>query len=643
MKLHIFAFIFYFLIGISHAQIPQSSIECSTPNLDSATAVNLPYYNNNQIIENYLQQNGYDELEYISFPSTQPLARTSSTFLEPNFLIPLNIFIYRNAANNVNSAITEAEARDFVCIVNEIFRDANTGIQFYTNRVEIEANNFFRRNVSTTLHVYDMWSRKRYIPDNSKGINVHFIRNNSEPEDGFGKASVPYYPTPPYGDYSLYVRTHVNPNGTQLSPENISGTFAHELGHTLGLLHTHHPGRLLSLAFNEENATISNGCYQESVSRTRENKWYQGCPSTSGLKKCAINGDFLCDTDADPNQGGRGDGNCNYNYPSSGDFRTDNWGALWTPPTHNVMSYTTNNCRDEFSRSQIGIMWMQMPNLKNFINYQAPVISGTSNPICYGTSKTFTLSDFPSDAQITWEVTPSSLVNNPSGNGTSASLSTSNFASSGQANLTFTISGPNNCYIARVKKTIWVGKPSYPRTIPSGVPAIQAQRGSNVTIRVVDFLGGNMNSLIWSTNHPNDVNLNSTSGSLCVVEVLNNGTHNIYVNGSGSCGNASNLVPIVVSSDGGDCGVYPNPPCFPMIVYPNPSSSYFEVSLDLTQEEYSKGYEVKLYSSNQKNLIFQTNSTEPILRIQSSDIKKGIYILQLTTVKQVITDRVFIE
>ena len=66
---------------------------CSTPNLDSAQAVALPYYGNNQVIENYLVQNGYDNLPYISFPSSPALRTTgsSTSFLEPNFLISIGM------------------------------------------------------------------------------------------------------------------------------------------------------------------------------------------------------------------------------------------------------------------------------------------------------------------------------------------------------------------------------------------------------------------------------------------------------------------------------------------------------------------------------------------------------------------------
>ena len=66
----------------------------------------------------------------------------------------------------------------------------------------------------------------------------------------------------------------------------------HEIGHTLGLLHTHESR---SGSWNGE----AGNCYQESVSRTRTQGF--GCFGTLGKKKCEANGDYLCDTDAAPN------------------------------------------------------------------------------------------------------------------------------------------------------------------------------------------------------------------------------------------------------------------------------------------------------------------------------------------------------
>jgi len=47
--------------------------DCATPNLDSAFAVSLPYFDNTELLESTLQQDGYYNLEQIAFPSLPQL------------------------------------------------------------------------------------------------------------------------------------------------------------------------------------------------------------------------------------------------------------------------------------------------------------------------------------------------------------------------------------------------------------------------------------------------------------------------------------------------------------------------------------------------------------------------------------------
>ena len=118
---------------------------------------------------------------------------------------------------------------------------------------------------------------------------------------------------------------------------------SHEIGHSLGLYHT----------FESRRGGTDNGsegrCYQEAVSRSK--KQGIGCISTIGEKKCNINGDGFCDTEAD--------------YSTSDDFRSgscgytgtkeDKWDDRFTPPTNNIMSYWWY-CRNSFTANQLSAM-----------------------------------------------------------------------------------------------------------------------------------------------------------------------------------------------------------------------------------------------------------------------------------------------
>jgi hypothetical protein len=647
----------FFIFGYINAQVDQYDPACSTPDLDSATAVSLPWYNNNQFLENYLIQKGYNSLPYISFPA--PAARaTTTTFLEPMFLMPLNIYIYRDGANNPNSSITESDARDYVCRVNEIFRNAGTAIQFYTNFVKFEGNEFFNNKISSKWEVYDLWSRKRFtIPALGNGINVHFIRYNNAPENNAGKASLPYYPVLPYSNYSLYVRTHEvysdGTRGVKRSAIANASTLAHEIGHTLSLLHTHHPGRLPSLIFNETNATISNGCYQESVSRVKSNYWYNGCLFTDGLAKCGINGDFLCDTDADPRQSGLVSG-CTFIPPASGDYRTDNWGDVWTPPTRNVMSYSNNACLNQFSRHQTAIMWRQMEHFRTFITYQTPVVSSSSNTICTNSNTSFTLTGtLPNDAVVRWDVEPSNLVNVSSGMGRVANISASSSSSMGSLKIIFTMIGPGNCYIARIQKTAWVGNPKADNNtiIWTGI------RGTNP----VSLYAGSINNyridLVPYTTYYSWIlpsgfsaygpSSSTTSPFISLFTSNNNGQYTLMCRVENNCGfsYAKGLTINVIggsSGGGGGCkncgggggGIQMR------AAFPNPANDSFIVKIK--EEDNSETADVSIFNKNMER-VFYIRTTEKEVTVNATSLQSGVYFLHIIYDKEVLHKQLVIS
>lgn len=108
-------------------------------------------------------------------------------------------------------------------------------------------------------------------------------------------------------------------------------TFAHEVGHYLGLYHTHGPiascGPLTDELVNGSN--------------------------------CATAGDRVCDTPADP--GLRTGSNCENSHVNANCIytgtATDANGQMFMPNTRNIMSYSRHECRDHFSTQQLARMY----------------------------------------------------------------------------------------------------------------------------------------------------------------------------------------------------------------------------------------------------------------------------------------------
>ncbi len=105
----------------------------------------------------------------------------------------------------------------------------------------------------------------------------------------------------------------------------LSHVISHEMGHCLGLYHTHHG------TFSGES----------------------GCAELVDMSNCNACGDFVCDTPADPNLdwfGGDVDGGT-CTWLSSG---VDANGDPYAPDVNNVMSYTHPACQTQLTPDQVG-------------------------------------------------------------------------------------------------------------------------------------------------------------------------------------------------------------------------------------------------------------------------------------------------
>lgn len=126
----------------------------------------------------------------------------------------------------------------------------------------------------------------------------------------------------------------------------LSSTFPHELGHCLGLFHTHRDGR-------EETGSAGQ----------------VPCAELINGSNCNTCGDYVCDTPADPNLlDDQVNSSCVYVGTSTRN------GLPFRPDTRNIMSYTPNACRNQLTAGQAERIATALRNV--------PVLAPVFTPAC---------------------------------------------------------------------------------------------------------------------------------------------------------------------------------------------------------------------------------------------------------------------
>ncbi|RRD56135.1 M43 family zinc metalloprotease [Tannerella forsythia] len=201
-----------------------------------------------------------------------------------------------------------------------------------------------------------------------------------------------------------------------------TSTLPHEMGHCLGLYHTHH-------------GTI----YEEGSDDTNQ------CAEFVDGSNSSICGDYISDTPADPNRWS----NNSCSYIGTG---VDGHGDSYTPNASNYMSYAHKPCRTLFSDLQIDRMKLfinNTPSLQQVIDYN---ISGPSF-VC--DQATYTIQNLLPGAIVQWSVNNNNLQL-LSGQGTG--MATFKKSNIGRTNITAEIYN-NNILISGVNQLVSVGVP----------------------------------------------------------------------------------------------------------------------------------------------------------------------------------------
>lgn len=343
------------------------------------------------IDENYLDKLG-------TMDAATRMNKDMFTIQSTAYYIPIKAWIYREDNGAGNISLNQLE--QIITELNDIYND-DTNIHFYLLCDIEEVNDSDYANYGDT-YFNTFASNNRELG----AINVHFLMhsyNTSDPNPFERWAGVAKWPD----DNPNYACAVIE----RFLPDQVNSV-AHEIGHTLGLYHTHHPGRNNNHLKNED----CGDCYQESVSRTR--KQGLACVSTIGARKCAVNGDFLCDTDADPALFWNGrspesyiGANCNYLTGSGG---SDNWGSTWQPGVSNIMDYAPPDCRFYFSPLQVSKMYSYIGGI-NIPSIQFEITG--PGQLCLNQTGTYSANTLPGAPTYTWDVSGGAIL---SGQGTSS-------------------------------------------------------------------------------------------------------------------------------------------------------------------------------------------------------------------------------
>jgi hypothetical protein len=399
----------------------------------------------------------------------------------------------------------------------------------------------------------------------------------------------------------------------------IFNAISHEMGHCLGLYHTH---RGTPLGPNPETDTNS-------------------CLENINSSNCSTCGDKICDTAASPNLLGFTN-NCVYTNPTGW---TQN-GTPYNPDTRNIMSYSNNACLTQFSTQQVYAMKNRLIGSGLTLNSPFPTISGVST-VC--NSSTYTVQNIASGYAVsTWTSSNTGVANiNTTGLLTKVS--------NGLVTVRASISQGCASYFAT--KSVYVGTPNqlsgtysfgtftYPISIPStGIGVSSSTPSIYFNLRQEDPNA----TTNWSTTSSGGSSSFSNNGLNSSLFLSGGAYRNLSCFSSNSCG----VSPTVTFN----CYNYSSG--FRMSTFPNPASAELNVSAEevLNEEDALsliknqqllltddiKKIDLKLFDNKSKQVLSGKFSDKKI-KFDTQKVPNGEYFLHIGEGEYKVIKRIIIQ
>jgi hypothetical protein len=539
--------------------------------------------------DNYFWMNGKNHKKA---QETLQLQRASGIAppITNRYYIPLKLWIYKNTAGA--QAMNPADLPELIRKTNNIFRASDVPIVVYMkcDISYIVGDVFYHINTSNEAN--SMFAAF----NDPNALNVHFV--NTGYANGTNFAGLAKRP----GTSQALARSGQN-----------EITFANELGHNFGLVHTHE-GRW---PCGGANASC-NDCTQEPVSRTRRQA--RLCWGGNASFKCEVNGDGLCDTPADPKLvAGTNyiyDGNLQeYFYTGTG---TDNWGEAWQPDKTNLMSYGAIE-RTHFKYGQSAVMLDNMPSFAT--TSPGYGISGQYN-LCHNQSYAFSIPSLPGNSSYTWQV-PNIVTN----------LGFNTWPLTGQGGTTMTTTSLfyiNEAEVAVMPECNYpmIYKPVNPIQVhsiegPSEMPA------DDVVYQL--FMTDDIPNATYTWSVPSGWSVLNGQGrrTALITAGFNGVSGNVQVS-SNACGGLNGFKWVNVTTGGGGgqqmLSIYPNPAVHQLTLSPK-----HQTELDIT-----------IYKEATGEIVLSTRLIKQ-KTIDVSQLARGNYIIEATSKKDKIVKQLIIK
>lgn len=472
------------------------------------------------------------------------VAQANAVSSGPPYYIELffHIIQYSNGTSGSNAPITPAFVNTLVDQVNSYYNGSGqiyfveTGFDYIKNDQLATPNSTpaYENSLFATGHINNV-------------LNIYLLPNDVAASPG-------------YFQWGGVAQT-IPGNALAVSYSNITltkTTLSHEIGHCLGLFHTHH-GSIL----NPEGACFEN---------TNESN-------------CTTCGDFICDTPSDPylNTAGYVNGStCLYTGP-----------APYTPLVNNIMSYAPYNCITTFTQGQFTRMeqFLSTSSTVTPYEYVLPVISGNLN---FCGSQLFSLNNISPGTSVNWSISPSNNANLVA-NGNNVTV---NRVVDASAVLTATIH-------------FLYGSASVSVVINPSVLSGYYTYGSTTTqMQTFNYVSPGNITGYYNWSGVNSVSLTASGGSGFYTTgggnfyftLASGQSINFNYTAKTNCGTTITATRTVLASSG-----------FAIIASPNPASTSIKLSISTVADTTGVIMKSQMLAANASTLLSSTNSTTILL------------------------------